>query len=465
MNAPTEAITTRTYKSEIAPLREKIDAIDAEIITILVDLQKFVYNRKLWDALIHTILCEEPASKYRELFTAALRSLRFVNEVWLRINAVEFEKGSITQYLERIVPLLDQRFEVVREVGALKWEFQEPPMDEVRWNYILTDRKEKWTQAWWTDAETIIPAIWNPIHDVAKLIERQIIERITTSTHIPYISRNVAAVHSHTPILGQVLAIGQNGGIYVKNTEDSPILQSHFQWMPVLPWVLSSHLLHTLLSSEDNNSIHHYKRTFHNPIRPGIHISQGTENKTALVDENWNILTAFSSSENFPEFSSEMPSQIEMNRKGGEWVPHGDDFRFVDIVWFDENQLFWEYLTTEKYLTESGNVPFWLMEESCAQMMLGAYRASQWVESGFGTYAESETRWSPNFIEISNNLEPWMQIKCTGKCLPIQDAKWRVSQLRFQYSCFVDGELFFQWNIVGNLIPKKLWERMTKKPS
>lgn len=147
------------------------------IIAILVNLQKFVYNKKLWTALIHMILYEEPVSKYREFFMIALKNLRTVDNDWLSMSGEEFEKGSITEKLERIVPLLDQRFEVVWEVWELKWEFYMPPMDEARWKKVLADRKEKWIQAWWSDAETIIPAIWDSIHHIALEIEKKKLEQ------------------------------------------------------------------------------------------------------------------------------------------------------------------------------------------------------------------------------------------------------------------------------------------------
>lgn len=178
MNAPGENITKRTYESEIVPLREKIDAIDAEIITILLSLQELIKNRELWNAYIHTtFLCEEPVSKYRGFFMTALQNLRTAYQTWLIYDRTEFKEESITECLEMLVPLLDQRFRVVREVGALKWEFHQPAMNEERWNYVLTDRKEKWTQSCWENAEIIIPAIWNPIHDFALKIEQEELEK------------------------------------------------------------------------------------------------------------------------------------------------------------------------------------------------------------------------------------------------------------------------------------------------
>lgn len=175
MNSLTET-PPRTYESEIVPLREKIDAIDAEIIAILLSIQKLIKNRELWNAYIHTtFLCEEPVSKYQGVFMTAFQNLRTAYETWLIYDRTELKEKSITKYLEKIVPLLDQRFEVVREVevGALKWEFHQPPMDEESRNHVLADRKEKWTQAWWEDAEIIIPAIWNPIHKIALKIEQE----------------------------------------------------------------------------------------------------------------------------------------------------------------------------------------------------------------------------------------------------------------------------------------------------
>ena len=173
MNSPTETLP-RTYESEIVPLRERIDAIDAEIITILLSLQELIKNRELWNAYIHTtFLCEEPVSKYRGFFMAAFQNLRTAYETWLIYDSTKLEERSIAKCLEMLVPLLNQWFEVVREVGALKWEFHQPAMNEERWNYVLTDRKKKWTQAWWEDTERIIPAIWNPIHEIALKIEEE----------------------------------------------------------------------------------------------------------------------------------------------------------------------------------------------------------------------------------------------------------------------------------------------------
>ena len=173
MNSPTETLP-HTYESLIQPLRKKIDTIDAELIHTLLVIQEFIHHEALWEAVIHTILSDDGFDEYREILKNILRTLKNIPKNGLSIlHHHDLEWDEMLKLLRRINSLLSERFRVVREVGALKWEFHQPAMNEERWNYILTDRKGKWTQSWWEDAERIIPAIWNPIHDIALRIENE----------------------------------------------------------------------------------------------------------------------------------------------------------------------------------------------------------------------------------------------------------------------------------------------------
>lgn len=173
MNAPTETLP-RTYESLIQPLRKRIDTIDAELILILLITQEFIHHKSLWEAVIYTILSDEGFEEHRTILTTILRTLKSTPKNGLSIlHHHDLEWDEMLKMPGRINSLLSERFRVVREVGALKWEFHQPAMNEERWNYVLTDRKTKWIQSWWENAETIIPTIWNPIHEIALKIEQE----------------------------------------------------------------------------------------------------------------------------------------------------------------------------------------------------------------------------------------------------------------------------------------------------
>ncbi len=170
MNALVEA--PETYESLILPLRGKINAIDGLLVTTLVTLQVFIHHHALWEAVIHTILSDEGFEEHRAILTTILRTLKSIPAVGLSIlhhNNLEWDK--MNKLLESIHSLLSARFEVVRQVWELKGEYDKPSRDDGRWNLVLADRKEKWNKSWWKNAETIVPNIWNPIHDIALGIE------------------------------------------------------------------------------------------------------------------------------------------------------------------------------------------------------------------------------------------------------------------------------------------------------
>lgn len=267
------------------------------------------------------------------------------------------------------------------------------------------------------------------------------------------------------------------GSIVVNSVWSSRILSSHFSGMPLMPWVLSTKLLMDL-EHYPISTIHNIKRKFLKAIPPGTTLKKRDDWETASlgtapisefgneepVYQQFTPLTQFTSSTEFPVFEYKKPENLSSYRldEGKKWIPHGDDFRFVDKVGVNWDTLIGVYKTTDIY-TENGKIPFWLIEESCAQSMLGALRLWKDENADYGTYSEAESRGSNEFAQMVESVKPGSLITCVWKCFPIQDEKGRTTQFRFQYSCYIEERLLFQGNIIGNAISRKAWERMTKK--
>jgi chorismate mutase len=70
---------------------------------------------------------------------------------------------------DKILELIAQRLEVVREVGELKKEFNIPPLQPERWKEVLEKLKKKGGEK--NISEELIEKIWNAIHEEALKIE------------------------------------------------------------------------------------------------------------------------------------------------------------------------------------------------------------------------------------------------------------------------------------------------------
>lgn len=239
-------------------------------------------------------------------------------------------------------------------------------------------------------------------------------------------------------------------------------LDSHFG---IVPWVIIGTWM---MENRDCLPIHVFKRKFIKPMKPWMEIIKWMDRgDIKVISRNTNGMY-----EVIAEMASTMWKEVEFwdysmsddienitLEPGKDWVPHGDKFRFCDTVGTHSDMLIGEYNLWSEYIDRKGLVPFWQAEEACAQIMLWAYRTTKWEDAAYGTYAEANTKWSINFPEMIKNLKPWQKLCCTWVAEEIKDEKDRVKQIRFRYSCTIDGALFFQWNIVGNAISKKMWDR------
>lgn len=240
------------------------------------------------------------------------------------------------------------------------------------------------------------------------------------------------------------------------NIDSSKILDSHFG---IVPAVLSVELMRRW-GQYEVSTLHNMKRSFFKPIKQGTTVTiDTTERNIFLRNDQGDIYAQFESSQTFPDFQYTIPKETRdiKNHIAELWVPHGKDFRFADIVWVSQDLLIGTYTLTTTYSNWVENlIPFWLIEESCAQIMLGALRSKNGSESPYQTYAQSETRGSENFNTLLKELKPGARITCVGKDFPVEnDPKNR--KVQFQYSCYINDTLFFRWNIEGNNIPKKVW--------
>jgi len=69
-----------------------------------------------------------------------------------------------------VLYLLSRRFTIVNEIWKLKKQENIPPLQEDRWNEVLENKIEVWTEFWLK--KEFIEDIWNRIHKEALEIEK-----------------------------------------------------------------------------------------------------------------------------------------------------------------------------------------------------------------------------------------------------------------------------------------------------
>jgi hypothetical protein len=238
---------------------------------------------------------------------------------------------------------------------------------------------------------------------------------------------------------------------------DAKFLESHFG---IVPGVMTADWM---MQYRVGLSIHAFTRTFLLSIAPWMYIQKWADSGVVQVVWNGKVLAKMDYQQSgivFENFTlpDDFPIIID-TWEWKDWIPHGDEFRFCDKIGYQGDILCGEWEVTNQYIWENDKIPFWQIEEACAQMMLWAYRKKSWEESGYGTYAEANTKWSKDFDSLMRWLKKWDKIRCIGKAEEIKDEKEKMKQFRFLYSCYIWENLLFQWNIVWNCIPKKVWER------
>jgi hypothetical protein len=274
-------------------------------------------------------------------------------------------------------------------------------------------------------------------------------QSITPQRTSPVSSQNQDIIESRNPIK---ILFPESGLVW-----DSKLLESHFG---IVPGVL---IAEWMMQHRGGLPIHTFTRRFHHPIAPWMYVQKWIDNWVVKIVWDGKIIADMNYRTNETIFEDfRLPDDFSSIVDGWQWVdwiPHGEDFRFCDKIGYQGDILYGEWGVTNQYIWENDKIPFWQIEEACAQMMLWAYRKKSWEESGYGTYAEANTKWSKEFDILMKWLKKWDKIHCSGRAEEIKDERQKVKQLRFIYSCYIWEKLLFQWNIIWNCIPKKVWER------
>ncbi len=264
-----------------------------------------------------------------------------------------------------------------------------------------------------------------------------------------------------------IFHVNPYGEIFVN--EQSPIFDSHFWWkFPIVPWVLLSELFRDRLGWLW--AVWSIYTEFLQPIRPGAQLKLRDDGgKFTIMSQiapiEWKEVAYMSSSTarkpQFTDFSFHN-TNVDDWVDWAEWVPHGDNFRFVDIVgWSDHNGTYvyqWKYFPKESDF-QDGKIPFWLLEECGAQCILWAKRALDCKNSSYSTYKSSliQPVWDMigNIQKINDSSE--IRVMWTVK----EDARTATTH----YTLFADDMPIFHAIIEWNIISSRAWDRIIWMPT
>lgn len=249
----------------------------------------------------------------------------------------------------------------------------------------------------------------------------------------------------------------------------------HFPGKPIVPWVALAQLAceHPAWGGTQNTV-----REFCSPIRPGDRIRfvvVGNDEEPELQVENTETgekMAQFTRKTKPLAVNIPLPesflARAENGIKGTELIPHGDTFRFVDTTWtsVDKNPtlleiplIHWSYTIREKD-TENWSVPFWLLEEAAAQMMLAWYRSEKWPKSEIMTYGKAETE----LIDYANimNITAWTTIILNGHFIRKEGKRGLTGEYTLYKLIPNEWEMraLFSGQITGNLIPLRAWDKL-----
>ncbi len=367
---------------------------------------------------------------------------------------------AVNSHISRIVEFLDNRFTEVKKIGKYKANLWLPELDEERWKKVLGNRVAI-AQTWDIKiSKVVIEEVWNKIHNHALGIEGHecSIEGLFSLPSTLWQECFKISWHNKTCT------------ITVRNVQSWSRFDSHFPGKPIVPWVA----LTSLLMGKDAywSWLNTLTREFLRPVSPWDILSLeivGIETQLVSTGKTNEVMVRFYERENTLKHGEEVienPMKIENVKAGEELVPHGDNFRFIDKAWTLSSEEAWDALSSQAlYGTytlrerdqENGRIPWWILEESAAQMMLGAYRSYGWPGSEVMTYGKAETQVYSN--EKLRALQPWDTLILKGRFIDKQKrtATW-------EYSIYVlntewKWDLLFSGRITGNLIPLKIWNR------
>ena len=83
---------------------------------------------------------------------------------------LEVLRQKIFEVDKKLIGVIKERDEFVKEVGELKKEKGIPPLDMVQWQKVLTTRKEIGKEL--GVDENIIEEVWNTLHKIALNLEK-----------------------------------------------------------------------------------------------------------------------------------------------------------------------------------------------------------------------------------------------------------------------------------------------------
>ncbi len=96
-----------------------------------------------------------------------------IEDICLELN-IEDLRDNLLNLDRSLCLVLSERFRIVKRIGAYKFKLKVPPLDQRRWNQVLTTKSEV-AQSLGISVP-LIRDIYNSIHEVSLNIEREIAE-------------------------------------------------------------------------------------------------------------------------------------------------------------------------------------------------------------------------------------------------------------------------------------------------